>query len=305
MAGEPVRPFCVSNWTTIQVNFRSGGHSNLTGYRLAGRANKTESTIIRFKDCSIGGGNLFIAAGPCAVEEEQMTYELARLLKDMGVDMLRGGVFKPRTSPYSFQGLQWEGLEILSGAANSVGLPLVTEVTRIEDIEKVCRYADMLQVGSRNMQNFALLTEVGRSGIPVLLKRGFSSTIEEWLMAAEYILLEGNEQVVLCERGIRTFEPYTRNTFDINAIPALKRLTHLPVIADPSHGTGRSELVAPVSLAAVAAGADGLMVEVHPKPGQALSDGFQSLTPEQMKALIQKARQMYGLFNKDTTELYP
>ncbi|SFF94702.1 3-deoxy-D-arabinoheptulosonate-7-phosphate synthase [Desulfotomaculum arcticum] len=266
-----------------------------TGYRLAGRDIKTEHTVVKLKNCSIGGGNLFIIAGPCAVEGEEMIYELARLLKDMGVNMLRGGVFKPRTSPYSFQGLQWEGLKILSGAAGSVGLPVVTEVTKIQDVEKVCRYADMLQIGSRNMQNFGLLTEVGRSGFPVLLKRGLSSTIEEWLMAAEYILLEGNGQVVLCERGIRTFELYTRNTFDINAIPALKSLTHLPVIADPSHGTGRSELVAPVSLAAVAAGADGLMVEVHPNPGQALSDGVQSLTPEAMKSLVQKARNLHSM----------
>ena len=276
----------------------------MTDYRLANRDNQAERTVIKFKNCSIGGGNLFIIAGPCAVEEEKMTYELARLLKAMGVDMLRGGVFKPRTSPYSFQGLKWAGLKILSQAAGSVGLPVVTEVTRTEDVEKVCRYADMLQVGSRNMQNFGLLTEVGRSGFPVMLKRGLSATIEEWLMAAEYILLEGNGQVALCERGIRTFEPYTRNTFDINAIPALKNLTHLPVIADPSHGTGRSELVGPVSLAAVAAGADGLMVEVHPQPEQALSDGFQSLTPEEMKSLVQKARKVHSMLRDgDTSSL--
>ncbi|SFQ96599.1 3-deoxy-D-arabinoheptulosonate-7-phosphate synthase [Desulfoscipio geothermicus DSM 3669] len=262
----------------------------MSEYKLVRKQNRHEKTMVRVKECCIGDGDLTVIAGPCAVEEEEMTFELARALKHMGVHILRGGVFKPRTSPYSFQGLGWNGLEILAAAGQNAGLPVITEVTEAGDVEKVSRYADILQVGSRNMQNFGLLKEMGRSGRPVLLKRGFSATLEEWLLAAEYIMSAGNNQVILCERGIRTFENYTRNTFDINAIPALKRLTHLPVLADPSHGTGRRELVEPVALAAVAAGADGIMVEVHPQPENALSDGFQSLRPHELAPLINRAR---------------
>ncbi|AGL01954.1 3-deoxy-7-phosphoheptulonate synthase [Desulfoscipio gibsoniae] len=267
----------------------------MTLYKLASRDSRPQNTIINVKGCSIGNGGLVVIAGPCAVEEEKMTFELARCLKRMGVHILRGGVFKPRTSPYSFQGLGWRGLEILFEAGKSAGLPVITEVTKARDVEKVSRYADILQVGSRNMQNFGLLAEVGRANCPVMLKRGLSATLEEWLLAAEYIMLAGNVQVILCERGIRTFEPHTRNTFDINAIPALKQLTHLPVLADPSHGTGRRELVESVALAAVAAGADGFMVEVHPEPAKALSDGRQSLTPDAMALLIERARKVHNV----------
>jgi len=264
-------------------------------YKLASRDKQSHNTVINIKGCSVGDGSLVIIAGPCAVEDENMTYELACSLKNMNVQALRGGVFKPRTSPYSFQGLGWRGLEILAEVGKSVDLPIVTEVMETGDVERVSRYADILQVGSRNMQNFGLLAEVGRAQRPVLLKRGLSATLEEWLLAAEYIMVAGNNQVILCERGIRTFEPFTRNTFDINAIPALKQLTHLPVLADPSHGTGRRELVEPVALAAVAAGADGIMVEVHPNPTTALSDGRQSLTPEDMAKLIARAHRVHNV----------
>jgi 3-deoxy-7-phosphoheptulonate synthase len=211
---------------------------------------------------------------------------LALRLKEMGVGVLRGGAFKPRTSPYSFQGLGRDGLVMLARAGEAAGLPVVTEVMDVRDLDLVMRYAAMIQVGSRNMQNFGLLKEVGRTGHPVLLKRGLSATIEEWLLAAEYILAEGNRRVVLCERGIRTFESHTRNTMDIAAVAAVKGLSHLPVIADPSHGSGRRELVAPLARAAVAAGADGLMIEVHAEPAKALSDGQQSVTPEQFAVLL-------------------
>lgn len=276
----------------------------MSEYKLASRENYVENTVIELNGCSIGGGNLVVIAGPCAVESEQMTFDLADLLSKMGVHILRGGVFKPRTSPYSFRGLRWEGLKILSEAGKSAGMPVITEVTEVAEVEKVSCYVDILQVGSRNMQNFGLLTEVGRSGCPVLLKRGFSATLEEWLLAAEYIMDAGNHQVILCERGIRTFEQYTRNTFDINAIPALKKMTHLPILADPSHGTGRRELVEAVSLAAVAAGADGVMVEVHPQPDKALSDGFQSLEPKDMAHLIQRAQLVHSAVQNGCIEQY-
>lgn len=270
----------------------------MSGYKLAGRENNSGDTIIHIKGCSIGNGNLVVIAGPCAIEDKDMTFEVAGYLKKIGVNVLRGGVFKPRTSPYSFQGLGWDGLKILAEAGASVGLPVITEVTEISDVERVSYHADILQVGSRNMHNFGLLKEIGRSSRPVLLKRGFSATLEEWLLAAEYIMVSGNAQVILCERGIRTFEQYTRNTFDINAIPAMKNLTHLPVLADPSHGTGRKELVGPVALAAIAAGADGIMVEVHPRPGQALSDGFQSLEPRDMAILMERAHAVHNAVHR-------
>ncbi|HWJ03214.1 MAG TPA: 3-deoxy-7-phosphoheptulonate synthase, partial [Verrucomicrobiae bacterium] len=238
----------------------------------------------------IGGPQVVIMAGPCAVESREQLLSIALMLREMGANILRGGAFKPRTSPYSFRGLAEEGLKLLAEARDATGLPVVTEVMDARDVELVARYGDMLQIGSRNMQNFSLLHEAGESGKPILLKRGLSATLEEWLMAAEYILATGNNQVVLCERGIRTFETWTRNTVDITAIPAVKELSHLPVILDPSHGTGRWKMVPPVAKAGVAAGADGLLIEVHPEPECALSDGPQSLTPENFGRLMQDLR---------------
>lgn len=254
-------------------------------YKLASRQNHPQNTVIKVGKIEIGKG-ITIIAGPCAVEGRKEMIQIASRLKAMGVHILRGGAFKPRTSPYSFHGLGEEGLKILAEAREVSGLPFVTELTDVRHIEMLCTYADIIQVGSRNMQNFTLLRELGKINHPVLLKRGFSATLEEWLLAAEYIMAGGNHKVILCERGIRSFDPYTRNTFDINAVPAIKNLSHLPLIADPSHGTGRRELVAPVARAALAAGADGIMVEVHPRPAQALSDGQQSLTLEKMARLM-------------------
>lgn len=259
-------------------------------YKLASRETKKENTVVRVGDCHIGGGDPVVVAGPCAVEDEEMLVKLACRIKRMGVNILRGGAYKPRTSPYSFQGMGEEGLRILSRAGRVAGLPVITELTDVRQLPEVSRYADIIQIGSRNMQNFGLLREVGRTSFPVLLKRGLSATLEEWLMAAEYILAEGNSQVILCERGIRSFETYTRNTFDINAVPAVKQLSHLPILADPSHGTGRRELVLPVARAALAAGADGLMLEVHPCPEKALSDGDQSLLPDDLAGFMQALR---------------
>ncbi|WP_051618076.1 3-deoxy-7-phosphoheptulonate synthase [Desulfofundulus thermocisternus] len=264
----------------------------MPAYQLASREYQQEDTVVELKTCRIGSGQVIIIAGPCAVESEEQMLGLASTLKEMGVHILRGGAFKPRTSPYSFQGLGEEGLRILARARELTGLPVVTEVTDVRNLDMVLKYADILQIGSRNMQNFDLLREVGRVHRPVLLKRGLAATIEEWLLAAEYILAEGNRSVILCERGIRTYETYTRNTLDISAIPAIKELSHLPVIADPSHGTGRRSLVAPVARAAVAAGADGLMLEVHPCPEEALSDGPQSLLPAQLERLLAELRPM-------------
>ena len=227
-------------------------------------------------------------AGPCSVESEQQVMATARAVKAAGASILRGGAFKPSTSPYGFRGLQKEGLLLLRQAADAEGMMVVTEVMDPRDVALVSEYADILQIGTRNMTNFSLLSEVGASRKPVLLKRGMASTIEEWLQAAEYIMLEGNHQVILCERGIRTFETYTRNTVDISALPAVKELSHLPIVLDPSHGTGRAALVPAVARAAVAAGADGLLVEVHPNPEQALKDGPQSLRPEAFAALMQE-----------------
>jgi 3-deoxy-7-phosphoheptulonate synthase len=249
----------------------------LPAYKLTSRDFKPEDTVIPVNGTRIGDRKVVVMAGPCAVEDRVQMREVAQAVRDAGVRILRGGAFKPRTSPYSFQGLGREGLEILAEVRQEFGLAVVTEVMAPEQVPLVAEYADILQIGARNMQNFALLHAVGEIGKPVLLKRGMMSTAEELLMSAEYILSHGNYQVMLCERGIRTFETYTRNTFDINAIPLLKGLTHLPVIADPSHGTGKWNLVGAVSRAAVAAGADGLIVEVHPHPSRALSDGAQSL----------------------------
>ena len=238
------------------------------------------------------GDRFVIIAGPCSVESELQTIETACAVKAAGADMLRGGVFKPRTSPYSFQGLGLNGLKILAKARESTGLPFVTEVLDTRDVSWVAEFADMLQIGARNMQNFSLLKEIGKSYRPVLLKRGMYSTIEEWLNCAEYIMNEGNSNVVLCERGIRTFETYTRNTLDLSAVPSLKELTHLPVITDPTHGTGRVSLIEPMSLASAAAGSDGIMVEVHCNPNEAMSDKDQALTPEQFSSLAHKVRSL-------------
>ncbi len=255
-------------------------------FKLTSREFKSDDTVVTVRDRKIGDGGVQIIAGPCAVESREKYLEVAMLVKEAGATMLRGGAFKPRTSPYSFQGLEEEGLKILAEARELTGLPVVTEVMDQRSVELVARYADVLQIGARNMQNFFLLREVGQVDKPVVLKRGPSATLEEWIMAAEYIVSSGNPQVIMCERGIRTFENYTRNTLDLSAIPALKRLTHLPVIVDPSHGTGKWRLVEPMALAAVVAGCDGLMIEVHQNPAEALSDGPQSLTPQNFAHLM-------------------
>ena len=247
-------------------------------FKLASREFRLADTVVDVEGVPIGGEEpVVMMAGPCSVEGEEMLLETARFVASRGARILRGGAFKPRTSPYSFQGLGEEGLRMMAAARDETGLRVVSEVVSPAEVEMVSRYVDMLQVGTRNMQNYALLQEVGRAGKPVLLKRGMSSTIEEWLLAAEYVLSQGNRRVVLCERGIRTFEPATRFTLDLNAIPLVRELSHLPVVGDPSQGTGRWSLVKPMSLAAVAAGAHGLIVEVHPRPDEALSDGGQSL----------------------------
>ena len=257
-------------------------------YKLSSREFQPEDTIIKVGDAVLGGGELVIIAGPCAVETENQVLETAKAVKAAGANILRGGAFKPSTSPYQFRGLGKQGLEILAMARAETGLPFITEVLTPQDVELVAKYADILQVGARNMQNFILLDEVGKAKMPVMLKRGMSATIQEWLLSAEYILSQGNRQLLLCERGIRTFETYTRNTLDVSAIPIIKRLSHLPIIGDPSHGTGKWYLVTPLALAAVAAGADGLMIEVHPNPDEALKDGAQSLTFENFEQLMQQ-----------------
>ena len=259
-------------------------------FKLASRDFKKEDTMFSIDGSQIGGKKIIIMAGPCAVESKEQIIEAALAVKKAGAVALRGGAFKPRTSPYSFQGMGEEGLKLLAEARDMAGLAVVTEVTTPEQVALVAQYADVLQVGARNMQNFALLNAVGEAHKPVLLKRGLMSTIEEFLNAAEYILSHNNPRVILCERGIRTFETYTRNTLDINAIPVLKSLSHLPVIVDPSHGTGKREYVAAVSRAAIAAGADGLIIEVHPDPEAALSDGAQSLRPHEFEQLMNELR---------------
>jgi len=268
----------------------------LRPFKLASRDFKKQNTVIQLRvkqrTLTIGNSEIAMMAGPCAVESREQILETARLVKEAGATILRGGAFKPRTSPYSFQGHGEIALEWLAEAREAYGLAIVTEVMSPEQVPLVAKYADILQVGARNMQNFALLHAVGEAHKPVLLKRGLSATMEELLMAAEYILSHGNYDVMLCERGIRTFEKYTRNTLDINAVPVLKQLSHLPVIVDPSHGTGKWEYVIPVSRAAIAAGADGLIVEVHPNPAEALSDGAQSLTPENYRLLVEQVRRV-------------
>ncbi|KAA5807198.1 3-deoxy-7-phosphoheptulonate synthase [Thermoanaerobacterium thermosaccharolyticum] len=268
-------------------------------YKLASRTFNPVSTIVDVNGVSIGGKNIVIMAGPCAVESKEQLFESAEAVKKFGAKFLRGGAYKPRTSPYSFQGLEKEGLEMLYEAKKYTGLKIVTEVMDIHSIEIVSKYADVLQIGARNMQNFSLLKEIGRSNMPVLLKRGIAATIEEWLNAAEYILSEGNKNVILCERGIRTFEQYTRNTLDLSAVPVIKKLSHLPIIVDPSHGTGKSFLVSPMAKAAIAAGADGLIIEVHPDPKNALSDGAQSLTPKEFEVLTKEISKVANAVGRD------
>ncbi len=259
-------------------------------FKLASREVNPYDTVVKVGPVEIGNGTIVVMGGPCSVDSEENVIETARAVKAAGGHILRGGAFKPRTSPYAFRGHGEKGLHILVAAREATGLPVITEVMDPRDVDLVARYADILQIGARNMQNFTLLDEVGKAGKPVMLKRGISGTIEEWLLAAEYILSHGNRQVILCERGIRTYETATRNTFDINAIPLVKSLSHLPVIGDPSHATGKWQLVEPVGLAAIAAGADGLQIEVHPNPDHALSDGAQSLTFANFQKLMDKVR---------------
>lgn len=261
-------------------------------FQLASRDTYPESTQINVNGRTVGGPSSVVIAGPCAVESRDQILDAAKQVKSAGAHMLRGGAYKPRSSPYSFQGLAETGLQFLAEAREVTGLPVVTEVVDAELLPMMREYVDVFQVGARNMQNYALLKELGQVNQPVLLKRGMSATIEEWLMSAEYILSHGNPNVILCERGIRTFETYTRNTFDLNAVAVVKHLSHLPVIADPSHGTGVARYVTPMSLAAIAAGADGLIIEVHPDPEVALSDGQQSLTPDDFASLM---RRMHAL----------
>ena len=272
--------------------------SILKPYKLASREFQKEDTIIKVGNTVIGGNKLNIMAGPCAVEDKEQYIETALKVKEAGADILRGGSFKPRTSPYSFQGLGEPGLKIMAEAREKTGLPIVTEILDPKDIDAVNEYSDILQIGARNMQNFNLLKDVGRLQKPILLKRGLSATIEEWLMAAEYIMSEGNYQVILCERGIRTFETATRNTLDLSAVPVIKKLSHLPIVVDPSHATGKRDLVAPLAKGAVAVGADGLMIEVHNNPAKALCDGPQSLVPEQFAELLNELRPIGDLFGK-------
>ena len=262
----------------------------LKPYKLASNEVRQQTSEISINGVVIGGKKLCIMAGPCSVESEEQIVETAKAVKDAGAHMLRGGAYKPRTSPYSFQGLGLEGLKLLDIARKETGLPVITEVMNPRDIDEVHQWTDILQVGARNVQNFSMLKELGRCEKPVFLKRGLATTIKEWLMSAEYIMSEGNHEVILCERGIRTFETATRNTLDLNAIPVLREETHLPVIVDPSHGTGYWQYVQPMALAGIACGADGLMIEVHPDPAHAASDGGQSLKPKRFVTLMEKLK---------------
>ncbi len=267
-------------------------------YKLASRTFHPENTVIEVKCASFGGEQVSVIAGPCSVESEEQMYTIAREVKKNGGRGLRGGAFKPRTSPYAFQGMGEEGLRIMQTIGEELGMPVVSEIMEINQLDLMLRYVDILQVGARNMQNFSLLRELGTIRKPVLLKRGLAATIEELLMAAEYIMSGGNYQVIVCERGIRTFETYTRNTMDISAIPVTQKLSHLPIIADPSHGTGRRAKVAPMARAAVAAGANGLIIEVHHDPDRALSDGAQSLYPHQFQRLMEELRMIAWAIGK-------
>lgn len=267
-------------------------------YKLANKKFKPEPTKIKIRDLEIGGDNFIIMAGPCAVESREQLFETAYAVKAGGAQILRGGAYKPRTSPYSFQGLETEGLKYMAEVRKETGLAVVCEVTSLDAVENAVKYVDILQVGARNMQNFYLLKEVGKTGMPVLLKRGIAATIDEWLNAAEYIMSEGNPNVILCERGIRTYETATRNTLDLSAVPVIKEKSHLPIIVDPSHATGIRKYVAPLAKASVAVGADGLMIEVHPNPAKALSDGPQSLNPSDFKTLCDELRPLVELMGR-------
>jgi 3-deoxy-7-phosphoheptulonate synthase len=267
----------------------------LKPYKLVSREFKKESTIIKVGDVLIGNGHRAVIAGPCSVENEEQIIQSAMIAKKYGANLLRGGAYKPRTSPYTFQGLGLEGLKLLQKAKEVTGLPIVTEVMEVNEVEIVAEYADVLQIGTRNMQNYRLLKAVGKINKPVLLKRGMAATLQEFLMSAEYILSEGNYNVILCERGIRTFVDYTRNTLDLNIIPAVKKLSHLPIIVDPSHGTGKRDFVIPMSLAAIAAGADGIIVEMHPDPNKSISDADQTISPDQFQELMKKIKSLENL----------
>lgn len=264
-------------------------------FKLASRTFHPEDTVVKVNGVSVGNGSLVVMAGPCAVESEGHLMEVALEIRKCGARMLRGGAFKPRTSPYSFQGLGEEGLKYLKKAKEITGMPVITEVMDQYTFDMVADYVDVIQIGARNMQNFALLKQAGESGKPILLKRGMSATIEDFLMSAEYILSRGNPNVILCERGIRTYEPYTRNTLDLSAVPVIKELSHLPVVVDPSHGTGKWSLVEPMAKAAVAAGADGLMIEVHNQPEEALSDGAQSLKYDNFQRMMDTVQRIYAV----------
>ncbi|WP_292372502.1 3-deoxy-7-phosphoheptulonate synthase [Methanosarcina sp. UBA411] len=269
-----------------------------TPYKLASKEFQDEKTIVDVDGVKLGGKKIIMIAGPCAVESRESLIETAHFVKSAGADFLRGGAFKPRTSPYSFRGLKEEGLKILAEAKDETGLKIVTEVMTPTDVKLVAEYADVLQIGARNMQNYQLLDEVGKSDKPVMLKRGMSATVKEWLLSAEYILSQGNPDVILCERGIRTYETALRNTLDLSVVPLLSELTHLPVIVDPSHGTGKRSLINPMSKASIAAGTDGVMVEVHPSPEHALSDGEQSLTFQQFANLMEELKTVTGAFGR-------
>lgn len=268
-------------------------------FKLTGRDFKPDKTVIEIGDVKIGGKKPVIMAGPCAVESEEQILEAARAVKAAGAEILRGGAFKPRTSPYSFQGLGEEGLKLLAKAREETGLKVVTELMDIQHLDVVEKYTDIFQIGARNMQNYPLLSAVGKASKPVMLKRGMSATIKEWLLAAEYIMAEGNKEVILCERGIRTFGERTRNTLDLSSVPLVQQISHLPVIVDPSHGTGKWDLVIPMARAGIAAGADGLIIEVHPNPGEALSDGQQSLKPENFKMLMEEIDLISKAINRE------
>ena len=268
-------------------------------FKKANRLFHPENTIVDVNGVKIGGKKIAVIAGPCSVESEEQIVEIAKEVKELGANFLRGGAFKPRTSPYAFQGLKYEGLELLKKAKAKTGLPIVTELMSPYDIETFVENVDVIQVGARNMQNFDLLKELGKTNKPILLKRGLSATIEEWLMSAEYIMAGGNENVILCERGIRTFETYTRNTLDLSAVPAVKKLSHLPVVIDPSHSAGKYWMVEPLAKAAVAVGADGLIIEVHNDPANALCDGPQSIKPEKFAKLMEELRVIAGAVGRE------
>ncbi len=267
-------------------------------YKLVSREMKSEDTIIKIGDHEIGGNNLTIIAGPCSVESRDQIFDIAGELKEMGINFLRAGAYKPRSSPYSFQGLKEKGLEYLAEVRDKLGMKIVTEVKDAQTLPMISEMTDILQIGARNMQNFSLLEEVGKVDKPIFLKRGLAATVEDLLMSAEYILSQGNYNVILCERGIRTFETHTRNTLDLNAVPVIKKLSHLPIFVDPSHGIGIWDKVKPMALAAVACGADGIMIEVHNHPEAALSDGYQSLTFKNFKSLLEKVKQLAPIMDK-------